>query len=123
MKRRRALAIAGTVVATAATAALAIAANIGLLGFDRSTTTSLGGLTARQPIELAAQEVAPITTDTVPPKFVVRYEDIYVPAPRAMTTSSTTVAEEPTPTEVGTEHPEGDDTFEHALEPGDGADD
>lgn len=87
MNRRRALAIAGSVVATSATATLAIATNMGLLGFG-GTATSLGALAAKQPIELAAQEVAPAptvpTTDTVPPQVVVQYEDVYVPAaPRA----------------------------------------
>ena len=58
MKRRRALTIAGTVVATAVAAVLALAANIGLLGFGRADHTSLGSLTAKQPIEIAAEEAA-----------------------------------------------------------------
>jgi hypothetical protein len=86
VQRRRALTIAGTTTASVAGAALAIAANVGLLGFSRADTSALGELEADRPA--AAVTVAdPTTTSTTAPAppVVVQYEDVIVrdPAPAA----------------------------------------
>ena len=89
MDRRRAIAVSGTVVVTATTATLAMALNLGLLGFDRGGATSLGSLTAKQPIELAAEEATAPTTAPAP-EVEVRYEDVYVPAAPATSNDAVT---------------------------------
>lgn len=93
MNRRRALTIAGTIAATTVGATMAIAANVGLLGFSRAEISPIGALEADQPIELARQEATTTavqvpTTDTLPPEVIVRYEDVYVPAPTARAAST-----------------------------------
>lgn len=91
MNRRRALTIAGTIAATTVGATMAIAVNVGLLGFSQADSSPIGALQADQPIELT-QETTPATpvptTDTLPPEVIVQYEDIYVPAPRAQASSA-----------------------------------
>jgi hypothetical protein len=119
MNRRRAIAIAGTVAASTAGATLALAANVGLLGFSTANTEALGELTAvrEQPTLVVADEsttttaaLPPATTTTLPPEVVVQYEDVYVtdPAPPAATAPAAdpvTVADDPAPVTTTTAVP------------------
>ena len=140
MNRRRAIAIAGAVTATTAGGALAIAANVGLLGFARSEPSTIGALRADDPIELVVEEQATTTTAApspaavdLPPEVVVQYEDVYVqdPAPAARpemaadvpaaavvtppltAAPSTTVASGPEPEELAADDGEGYDDDQH----------
>lgn len=84
MDRRRALAISAAVAATTVGAVAAIATNFGLLGFGETGSGRLGKLEADRTAQLSLD--AP-TTSTMPgastPNVVVRYEDMYLPAPAA----------------------------------------
>lgn len=103
MHRRRAITVAGTVAATIAGGTLALAANVGLLGFARADVSSLGELQADEFVALASVPpettttpdptiaiVDPAPMTTLPPEVVVQYEDIYVQDPPAITISATT---------------------------------
>ena len=79
MERRRAIAIAAAVSATAVGAVSAVAANFGLLDFGQAPPTPIGSLGAMLP---ASAEPAP-GPGGEPAGVTVRYEDIYLPAPPA----------------------------------------
>ena len=83
MNRRKALSIAGTATATVVGATLALATNVGLLGFSRADAPSLGVLEASQRVT---------TTTEPPPEIVTRAEDVYAPATPAARPTTTTTA-------------------------------
>jgi hypothetical protein len=86
VNRRKALSIAGTTTAMFVGGTLAVAANLGLLGFARAEAPSLSGLEPNRSVVTQPVDATP--------RVVTQYEDVVVPTPTtsvrpAPTTAST----------------------------------
>jgi hypothetical protein len=85
MERRRAVAIAAATVLTTLGAAAAFAVNVDLLD-SGAPPNPTGQLDAGRVVDVGAPAATPNTATTgAAPNVVVRYEDIYLPAPQPAT--------------------------------------